>query len=224
MLMVFAARTGMDLDRRTSSQGLAPMRRLSLTALLAVPLFLVSSNALRANPIGAEFWECRGCAGYCFKLFPFIHQHGPLYNYGPYYGYYPFYPYGPWDAYLRYDPFFYGPPSSGNVWHAPHHEKKCSSCGFHHASWSHGGWFKGHKWLDGGHGDNSSCGTGGGTCGGLATTTPATTPPAPAPKSVPNPATKYSGIGNSSQSAVYYQNVPTLNPAMEFVQTASRAK
>jgi hypothetical protein len=36
------------------------------------------------------------------KLFPGIHQHGPLVNYGPYQGYYPFEPYGPWTSDLRY--------------------------------------------------------------------------------------------------------------------------
>lgn len=45
-----------------------------------------------------------GCPfGFCFRLFPGLHQHGPLVNYGPYSGYYPFEPYGPWTSDLRYN-------------------------------------------------------------------------------------------------------------------------
>ncbi|MBN9120851.1 MAG: hypothetical protein J0I06_17155 [Planctomycetes bacterium] len=201
------------------------MRRFSLTALLAVPLLLVGSGTLRAHPpVAANF----GCAGYCFKLFPYIHQHGPLFNYGPYYGYYPFTPYGPWDAYLRYDPLFYGDQSAqvtGNVYgrnprlgylHAPawFHKAGCTSCGFHHASWLQGGWFRGHKWLDGGHGDHHHAGCT--SCGGVAV--------APAPAATRDPAAKYSGIGSPAQSAVFYAATPTLDPTLELVPTAGRTK
>ena len=77
------------------------MRRLLPAAVLAVPAFLINTEVASANPPPglAQY----GCAGFCMKMFPFIHQHGPLFNYGPYYGYYPFEPYGPWDAYLRYN-------------------------------------------------------------------------------------------------------------------------
>jgi hypothetical protein len=85
------------------------MRRISMTALLAVPLLLFANlDKASAAPTGG--YEHFGFAGCAFKLFPHMHQHGPLFNYGPYYGYYPFKPYGPWDAYLRYDPYFYGDP------------------------------------------------------------------------------------------------------------------
>lgn len=216
------------------------MRRLSLTAALAVPFLLFAgTNALLAHPpVGANF----GCAGYCFKMFPFIHQHGPLFNYGPYYGYYPFTPYGPWDEYLRYDPNFYGDSSagaSGNFYGlnpravhlqallAKHGGGKggCSSCGFHHASWLQGGWFRGHEWLDGGHGWSKSKGHGllhghlhGGcsSCGGLAVVKHA------APCG--DPLKRCSGIGDPAQSAVFYAATPTLDPTLDVVPTAGYTK
>ena len=208
------------------------MRRLLLTAILAVPLLLIDSERADANPPPgiANF----GCAGYCFKLFPHIHQHGPLYNYGPYYGYYPFAPYGPWDAYLRYDPNFYGDAGAGhggaygpntygiNPRLFPHlqalaHHDWHSHGGFFHASWLQGGWFRGHKWLDGGHGCHAKCGDsatchaqcdrseGCTSCGGVAV--------APAVNAGRDPVAKYSGFGTPSQSSVFYAATPTLNPA-----------
>src|SRR5262249_52827753 len=158
--------------------------------------------------------------GYCFKIFPHLHQHGPLFNYGPYYGYYPFAPYGPWDAYLRYDPTFYGDGSGlggggwggkdgkvkgghghGHGWGGKH---GCASCGgFWHASWLHGGWFSGHTWLSGGHGHKSGCTS----CGGVAV----------APQVAPtgNALARYSGFGTPDQSAAFYAATPTLDPALE---------
>lgn len=222
------------------------MRRLWLATFLAVFLLLAGSGAARANPI--ESWGF-GCGGICIRMFPGLHQEGPLYNYGPYYGYYPFKPYGPWDAYLRYDPFFYGDPyakwrsqeSGGNMYgrnpNFPYlrglmggaglggglggglfgggfalpslfHKHGCTSCGFWHASWLHGGWFRGHAWLHGGfgHGHKSGCSS----CGGVAVTEP--TLPA-------NPVSRYSGFGDPSQSAVFYAGAPTLDPTADLPVT-----
>ena len=96
------------------------MRRLSIAAILAAPLlFFPGAGEVTANPIGAEHF---GCGGYCSKLFPHMHQHGPLYNYGPYYGYYPFTPYGPWDEYLRYIPSTYERPAKDHS-----HSHGCST-------------------------------------------------------------------------------------------------
>ena len=206
------------------------MRRLSLTAFLAVPLLFISPSTLLANPPGAAYF---GCAGYCFKMFPHIHQHGPLFNYGPYYGYYPFAPYGPWDAYLRYDPNWAGAGAGGGDYYglnprlrglgsALHgHGHKCGlcglfhhghgSCGFHHASWLQGGWFRGHKWLDGGHGCGHGHGHGCKSCGGVAIAEPAPSR---------DPASVYAGIGTPAQSAVFYASTPTLDPVLDLVPTA----
>ena len=87
------------------------MRRFWTPALLAVPLVFVgttNSGNAKSDSTNSHGFPC----GYdiAFRIFPHIHQHGPLYNYGPYYGYYPFTPYGPWDPYLRYNPYFYGDP------------------------------------------------------------------------------------------------------------------
>jgi hypothetical protein len=76
------------------------MRRFATAALLAAPLLLLGMGVASANPGPCTFGF--GCGGFCFKLWPRIHQHGPLYNYGPYYGYPPFEPYGYWNAYLQY--------------------------------------------------------------------------------------------------------------------------
>ena len=76
------------------------MRRFATAALLAAPLLLLGTGVASANPGPCTFGF--GCGGYCFRFFPHIHQHGPLYNYGPYYGYPPFEPYGYWNAYLQY--------------------------------------------------------------------------------------------------------------------------
>ena len=187
------------------------MRRLSIAALVAVPLlFFAGPGPVAANPPGAEFF--RGCSGACSKLFPHIHQHGPLFNYGPYYGYYPFAPYGPWDQYLRYDPNFY---NQGGSSHGHRLGSACSSCnGFWHASWLHGGWFKGHTWLSGSHHgcQKSGCSS----CGGVATATPV------APNG--NATARYAGVGSPAQSAVFYSATPTLDPTLELVPTAGRTR
>jgi hypothetical protein len=202
------------------------MRRLSLAALLAAPLLFTAPGGATANPIESRGF---GCGGYCLGMFSTIHQHGPLFNYGPYYGYYPFKPYGPWDAYLRYDPFFYGDPyanwnaptdEGGNRYgrnpnfpylrgwlHVPHIgllHHGCHSCGFWHASWLHGGWFRGHAWLHGGfgHAHHGGCST----CGGVAVA---------GPQAPSDPVARYSGIGDPTQSAVFYSGTPTLDPTAD---------
>lgn len=93
------------------------MRRMLWVALVAGPVALASAAPVQAQ--GCATGGCGGPAyfggrpgfqvppfgcpfGFCFKLFPGMHQHGPLVNYGPYEGYYPFEPYGPWTSDLRY--------------------------------------------------------------------------------------------------------------------------
>src|SRR5437879_13896519 len=97
------------------------MRRSSAAALLR----LAGSGGASGNPGPCTFGY--GCGGFCFRIFPRMHQEGPLYNYGPYYGYPPFEPYGNWNAYLQYtgpvpDPV-YGYGGGGNAYgwiHGPH--------------------------------------------------------------------------------------------------------
>ena len=195
------------------------MRRLSIAALMAAPLLLFAApGGAVANPVGTANF---GCGGYCFKLFPHMHQHGPLFNYGPYYGYYPFAPYGPWDAYLRYDPNFYGYSYKGHG-----HCHSCSSGGFLHASWLQGGWFRGHTWFTGCHscGHKSGAGASGAcsscntcsSCGGVSTAKPV---------AHSGDATfRYNGVGSPAQSALFYSATPTLDPALELIPTGGRTK
>ena len=77
------------------------MSRTTIAALSAGILLIVSAGSTAANDGPCNFGY-PGCWGCCLRLFPHIHQHGPLYNYGPYYGYPPFEPYGYWNAYLQY--------------------------------------------------------------------------------------------------------------------------
>lgn len=84
------------------------MNRMFRAGLLALPLLLAGGRqALAVDPpaFAGTRWGCyqHGCGGFCFQIFPHMHQHGPLVNYGPYTGYYPFAPYGPWDENLRYN-------------------------------------------------------------------------------------------------------------------------
>jgi hypothetical protein len=212
------------------------MRRTRLAATLAVPVVLLAATATGvANPSCATCTHGFGCGDFCFGLFPHLHQHGPLYNYGPYYGYYPFTPYGPWDQYLRYNPYFYGDPYAdynlnlkypdpkekhGKLLHGipvPNLFNKhsgCATCGFHHASWVHGGWFQGHNWLAGNKhgGHKSSCST----CGGVAVAQPA----APTGDVV----SWYSGFGTPTQSAVFYQATPTLDPVLDLIPTSGLSR
>lgn len=117
------------------------MNRMFAAGLLALPVFVAASPQASAQygGCGTAGWgvtqgSCApyGCGGFCFRLFPHLHQHGPLVNYGPYTGYYPFEPYGPWNAHLQYT----GPrPGDGACgWHHGH----CRSCGRHGWGWGHG--------------------------------------------------------------------------------------
>jgi hypothetical protein len=224
------------------------MRRLSLTASLAVPFVLLfATPRTSANPP-----DCRGfgCGGICLKMFPNIHQHGPLFNYGPYYGYYPFAPYGPWDAYLRYNPYYYGDPYAnwganqqqqqprerpdGNYYgrnpnlngvglrgliHFPH-----LGLFHHHGCHSCGFWHA--SWLHGGWFRGHAWLQGGfghkhaGGCSSCGGV-------AVAAQQQPTGdalARCYSGIGSPEQSAVFYSATPTLDPALELVPTAGLSK
>jgi hypothetical protein len=212
------------------------MRRIRLTAVLAVPLLLLAAPAAgHAQPPDSHGI---GFGAIAFRLFPHAFQEGPLFNYGPYYGYYPFTPYGPWDPYLRYNPYFYGdpyrdfgtrtlPPETDGRYGLkshhlglplpalPHlglsHKSGCTTCGFSHASWVHGGWFHGHTWLAG---NTHSFGKPGcASCGGIAVVQP------PAPTG--DVLTRYSGFGTPAQSAVYYPSTATLDPALELIPTGA---
>ena len=95
------------------------MRRMLWAGLLALPMMLATTETASAQWCGGGcatpgVWGAPksnpfGCGLFCFRLFPGLHQEGPLVNYGPYYGYYPFEPYGPWTSDLRYT----GPTSKG---------------------------------------------------------------------------------------------------------------
>ncbi len=222
------------------------MRRLSIAALMAVPLFLTTAGKSAANPP-----PYNGSGNFGLNLFKGIHQHGPLFNYGPYHGYYPFKPYGPWDEYLRYNPYFYGDPyrdwmppqprqpappdeianrygRNQNLPHLPRlgiphiglphwdlfHKYGCKSCGLSHASWLHGGWFRGHVWLHGGSFGlfHKSCSS----CGGIATVGPV--------QPTGDVLARYSGIGSAEQSTVFYSATPTLNPVLDLVPAEGQAK
>lgn len=212
------------------------MRCLSLTAILAVPLLLLAdAKSVKAFPVDTRGMKCGSIV---FSIFPHAFNEGPLYNYGPYFGYYPFKPYGPWDAYLRYDPFFYGDPYAnwgmtqsggkhfghGGLGHGGFghggklgnlfHNHGCLTCGFWHASWLHGGWFRGHVWLHGGFASlhRPVCKT----CGGIGVAT-ATTPTG-------NVTARYSGVGDPSQSAIFYSSTPTLDPTLELQPVAGQTK
>ncbi|HKB37157.1 MAG TPA: hypothetical protein VKD72_11935 [Gemmataceae bacterium] len=196
------------------------MRRFSIPALLALPLLLlaVPNKATAGSPDNSCTYGL-GCGGRCLHLFSGIHQHGPLFNYGPYYGYYPFKPYGPWDEYLRYDPFFYGDMGAGggNFYgrnpHLPTFNGLskgglgCHTCGFWHASWLQGGWFRGHNWI---HGKDHKSGCK--SCGGLAQVTP--------PAQTGDAFARLNGVGTAAQSSVFYDETPTLNPAAEVAPTS----
>lgn len=139
------------------------MRRVIPAGLLALPAVLFVGPTAQAqyvvpppgcsalpvvrNPhIGCSH---AGCGGFCFRLFPGLHQEGPLFNYGPYYGYYPFEPYGPWTADLRYT----GPTG------ADCGGRGCGACGRCRGLFGLGGW-------------NRGCGDGGcGHWGGYAKST-----------------------------------------------------
>jgi hypothetical protein len=118
------------------------MTRMVAAGLLAQPVLLAAGAPADAQNPGCSpggysapaQGSCSvfGCGGFCFKLFPHLHQYGPLVNYGPYYWYYPFEPYGPWNAQLQYT----GPrPGDSCGWlHG-----RCNGCGHHGWGWGRNG-------------------------------------------------------------------------------------
>ncbi len=133
------------------------MKRMFAAGLLALPLLLAGGSSARA-----QCPSCSGggglpgyffgtghlaagtghCTGFCSRLFPHMHSHGPLVNYGPYQGYYPFEPYGPWTADLRYNaPVHPGHAGlfgdGGGTWFGGAFGKHgCGSCGGSKHDWS----------------------------------------------------------------------------------------
>lgn len=121
------------------------MKRIFAAGLLALPLLLAGGSTASAQcaSCGGGFAGLPGysfgsnylragtgyCGGTCSRLFPHIHQHGPLVNYGPYQGYYPFEPYGPWTSDLRYN----APPCKhwGDGLGGLFGNLKCHGCGKH---------------------------------------------------------------------------------------------
>jgi hypothetical protein len=220
------------------------MRRLSLAALLAAPLLLACSGRASANPIESWGFGCGGLCIRMFPgifqegpLFNYGPYHGyyPFKPYGPwdaYLRYDPFFygdPYANWNAMQNGEggpggnmygrnpnfPYLRGMAPGGGV-PSLFHKHGCTSCGFWHASWVHGGWFHGHKWLAGGYGDAPASGCA--SCGGVAVPQSAQPEqPGAHPLHPPTtePMTRYSGFGRPSQSAVFYLGTPTLNPALD---------
>ena len=88
------------------------MRRIAIAAMLACLGLVGSAGTIHANDGPSTYGL--GCWGNALRIFPFIHQHGPLYNYGPYYGYPPFEPYGNWNSYLQYTGPVPAPSGAGN--------------------------------------------------------------------------------------------------------------
>jgi hypothetical protein len=175
------------------------MRRTLAAAALAAPLLCLSASPADAHN-GPNTFGLK-CGGWALHLFPYIHQHGPLYNYGPYSGYYPFEPYGPWDAYLRYqggNAYGYGGGGGAygwiNGWQPGSRvhgiswgqhgwgNNGCSSCGGHHLFHHHGRQ----------HGCNS-CGT---AAAAVVTSGPAED--------------RYTGFGHPAASAAFYAETPSL--------------
>lgn len=134
------------------------MNRMFAAGLLALPGLLAAGQSANAQypgcggggVAGMAQGPCtpfgHGCGGFCFKLFPHLHHHGPLVNYGPYYGYYPFEPYGPWNAQLQYT----GPRPGENSCGWLH--GKCKGCGKHGWGWGRNGQIDGCDGCGHGHG------------------------------------------------------------------------
>lgn len=159
------------------------MRRIVTAALLAAPLLLVgSSRASAQHPCNYGY----GCGGVCLRLFPHIHQHGPLFNYGPYYGYPPFEPYGYWNPYLQYTgPVGPTQMAAGGGYEYGHKVKTGNPNPLFPGGF--GGLFH-HRKASG----CSSCGTVAGAVIG-------------------DPVERYSGTGNAAASAAYYSGTPELS-------------
>ena len=115
------------------------MRRMLLAGMLTLPFLLATAATSSAQApgcapngigaVGSNFGYGYGSGGYKgpfhglflgvppaghfsagFRIFPLIHQEGPLVNYGPFSGYYPFEPYGPWTSDLKYTGSLQAPP------------------------------------------------------------------------------------------------------------------
>jgi hypothetical protein len=163
------------------------MRRIATAALLAAPLLLGTAGTSPANNGPCTFGL--GCGGYALRLFPLIHQHGPLFNYGPYYGYPPFEPYGYWNSYLQYtgpvpppNPAYnsgnaYGWNHGGHGGVFPRGGAGCSTCG--------GGLLHGHK---------RGCNSCGASAANIVTSGDALD--------------RFSGRGTAAASAAYYADGP----------------
>ncbi|QDU21632.1 hypothetical protein [Urbifossiella limnaea] len=173
------------------------MRRTLAAAALAAPLLCLSAGVAGAHN-GPNTFGLK-CGGWALHMFPYKHQHGPLFNYGPYSGYYPFEPYGPWDAYLRYQGG-YGGGGGGNTYGWIH--------GWQPGSRVQGHGVGGHAW---GNGGCSTCGGGhqlfhrhgshGCNSCGAAAAAVVTSGPAEA---------RYTGFGHAGASAAYYAETPSL--------------
>lgn len=174
------------------------MRRITLAVLLAAPLLVGTAGTAAAvdSP-----WTFGLRCTYVLRMFPHIHQHGPLFNYGPYYGYPPFEPYGNWNAYLHYTGPVPPPTNAGGGagaygWiHGGHsaggHLHPFAGHGgvFHHGSGCAGGNCGGH--LHGHKGGCSSCGS-----------------TAAAYIHTGNAVDRYNGVGNPAASLAYYADSP----------------
>ncbi len=208
---------------RHHQHGSAPMRYTSLAVFLGTFWLFACPGSASAQAPGQFLYG--GTNGPCCiaALTCALHQLGPLYNYGPYYGYPPFEPFGPWNAYLQYNPWFYGTPPA-HTWGHPDrdlsgHGAACNGGMSWHSAWMHGGWYHGCStcgcggiftgfggWGHGKAGAScGSCGTVGAasSIGGptRATFNPETT----------DPDSRYAGVGNAADFAVFYSDLPTLS-------------
>lgn len=175
------------------------MTRIAAAVLLAIPLLVGTAGTTAANDGPCTFGL--GCGGHCLRLFPRIHQHGPLFNYGPYYGYPPFEPYGYWNSYLQYtgpvpDPVYgygtgggnyYGWRNGGN----PH----TFGGGFPHPVRGGAGLLHGGGGIIHGHKHGGGCSTCGTVAGNYLNTG--------------NALDRYTGVGDPAASKAYYADAPT---------------
>lgn len=188
------------------------MRRMTIAAVLAAPVLLAGAGTATANPGPCSFGF--GCGGICLRMFPHIHQHGPLYNYGPYYGYPPFEPYGPWNPYLQYTGPVGPQCNGGGCGHDKHkfgnprplfghkfgHASGCNSCGGCNTCGGHTGILHG---VTGGglggwhhHGKHHGCSS---CCGAAAQEVTGG-----------DVFDRYTGFGHPSSGTAYYIGTPAL--------------
>jgi hypothetical protein len=172
-----------------------------------------------------------------------LFNYGPYYGYYPFKPYGPWDAYLRYDPFFYGDPYANfgslaqnpGPQKDTSGWygrnthlHLPHpsipmpnwnlfhHGAGCTSCGFYHASWLHGGWFRGHTWLQGSpHGGLPQAPTCT-ACKGVAVAQQA--PP------TGDPTVRYSGFGSPAQSAVYYPVTPALDPLYDLIPISGQSR